>query len=87
MRQNARKVLDAFARGEAAAGDSKRTITTDGSVVYSYRMPIAARRADGSVVVVEYIDAPTATTKSQVRACEAEFPNARRVPRDRVLAD
>lgn len=84
MRKNAERVLQAFADGKPAVGDSRRTVHTDGRVVYSYRMPIAARLTDGTVIVVRYADAPTATTKSHVRACERSFPAAERGTSDEV---
>ncbi len=43
MRKNVRKVIEAFKRGEAAIGDSKRTIWTDGTTIFSYSTAIAIR--------------------------------------------
>lgn len=43
MRKNVRKVIDAFKLGLPAVGDSKRTIWTDGKVIYSYTTAIAVR--------------------------------------------
>ena len=85
MRKNAIHVLDSFAGRRSANGDSKRTIHTDGETVYSYAMAIMRRRFDGSIVLVAYADAPTATTRAHVRACETRYPEAVRVPRDAVL--
>lgn len=73
MRRNISKVIEAFKAGKAATGDSKRTCWTDGETVYSYAMPIAKRSANGSIAIINYSDAPTATTRSQVRALETAF--------------
>lgn len=77
MRKNMAKVIAAFEQGLAASGDSKRTCYTDGDRVYSYAMLIAERTADG-IRIVEYASAPSATTRSQVRALEVSFPGATR---------
>jgi hypothetical protein len=76
MRCNAKKVCDKFAAGKAGAGDSKRTISTDGQKVYSYRMPIAARTLSGGVAIVAYDDGPSRTTRSHIRALMQAFPDA-----------
>lgn len=70
MRKNAAKVIKAFLSGNAAIGDNKETISTDGHVLWSYKMPIAARTVSGKYLLVEYDEAPSATTRSHVRACE-----------------
>lgn len=75
MRQNASKVIEAFKVGQAAAGDSKRTISTDGTTILSYAMPIA-RRVDGVVQVIDAKKAPSNTTRAQIRACMVAFPEA-----------
>lgn len=77
MRQNMQRVIEAFKAGTAAVGDSKRTCWTDGTTVYSYAMPIAKRSANGSIAIVRYEDAPTNTTRSQVRALVAAFSTYR----------
>ena len=64
MRKNAEKIIGAFL-DKAAAQD--KTLRTDGATVWSYAMPIA-RWEDGRVHVLAYRDAPTATTRSHVRA-------------------
>lgn len=79
MRKNMSKVIEAFKAGKAATGDSKRTCWTDGTTVYSYRMPIARRTDAGAIQVVAYGSAPTATTRSQVRALQIAFPGAAEV--------
>lgn len=79
MRKNMAKVIEAFKRGESAVGDSKGTCSTDGTTVYSYRMPIARRLDGGAVQIVAYSSAPTATTRSQVRALQVTFPFAAEV--------
>lgn len=65
MRKNARKVIEAFNEGKPFNG---QTIYTDGSVIFSYRMAIAEIRSDGSVWILPYENAPSATTKSHIRA-------------------
>jgi hypothetical protein len=72
MRKNIQKVLSAFNVRQSAAGDSKKTCWTDGTTLYSYAMPIAWWDA-GKVKVIAYTDAPSRTTKSQVRACQIFF--------------
>jgi hypothetical protein len=76
MRANAKKTLALFVAGKSGAGDSKRTISTDGTRVYSYRMPIAIRTESGQVAIVAYSDAPSNTTRSHIRACQVTFPDA-----------
>ncbi len=78
MRKNAEKVIKAFLEGKRAQGDSKKTIHTDGRVLYSYAMPIAAHTANG-VELIEYERAPSATTRSQVRAASFLIKDAIRV--------
>lgn len=77
MRKNISKVIEAFKAGREAIGDSKRSCSTDGTTVYSYRMPIARRVSGGAIVIVAYDDAPTPTTRSQVRALQIAFEDAR----------
>lgn len=72
MRKNMQTVIAAFIAGKPA---KEKTCWTDGDTVWSYRMPIAHRAADGTVYIVNYIDAPTVTTRSQVRALERSFPS------------
>ena len=73
MRRNILKVLQAFEDGKPAAGDSRGTCWTDGRKVYSYRMVIAGRTDEGTIVIVPYDAGPSRTTKSQIRACEVFF--------------
>lgn len=49
MRRNVEKVLKCFKEKKACVGDSGRTISTDGHVIYSYELPIAARGVNGAV--------------------------------------
>lgn len=67
MRKNAQAVIEAFNAGKAKHGE---TIRTDGRTIWSYAMPIAEVRSDGSIWILPYEDAPTNTTRSHVRACE-----------------
>jgi len=73
MRKNMQKVIAAFLSGKAASGDSKRTCSTDGSTIYSYAMPIAWKKSDGTIETAPYKTAPSATTRSQIHACELAF--------------
>lgn len=77
MRKNIAKVIEAFKAGKAAKGDSKGTCRTDGTEVYSYRMCIARRLESGRVAIVPECDAPSMTTKMQIRALMWEFRNQR----------
>lgn len=81
MRKNIRAVIQAFLAGRPAVGDSRRTCWTDGAILYSYAMPIGWREHPkyGCVAVVAYECAPTATTRSHVRALETEVPDALRI--------
>lgn len=78
-RKNMSKVIEAFKAGKSATGDSKRTCSTDGTTVYSYRMAIARRTDAGAIQIVAYSAAPTATTRSQVQALRVAFPRAAEV--------
>lgn len=83
-RKNATQVIEAFKVGKATApaketgrgGPSagsvgyRNAIWTDGTCIYSYKMKIAERLDDGTIWIVEYSKAPTATTRSHVRACQ-----------------
>jgi len=66
MRKNCTKVVDAFLEGRAY---SEKSISTDGTTIFSYAMPIA-RRVAGEVHVLGG-RGPTVTTSQhlgQVRA-------------------
>jgi hypothetical protein len=69
MRKNAEKVLNAFEKGESCNG---QTISTDGDKLYSYSMLIG-KRESGRISLVEYESAPSATTRSHIRAAEQFF--------------
>lgn len=68
MRANMRKVLDLFLVGRPGQGDSKRTVHTDGTTMWSYSMPIATRIKSGKIQIAPVEQAPTRTTRSQIRA-------------------
>ena len=70
MRKNAQKVLQAFAENKPKKGDS---ISTNGSEVFSYNMLIARTSPTGGVELLVYADAPSATTRSHIRAVEEFF--------------
>lgn len=74
MRKNIASVIDAFHHEETYR---EKTCRTDGKVIYSYSMVIAVRAADGAVVVIDPKHAPTATTRSHIRAVLKAFPGAR----------
>ncbi len=80
MRKNIEKVIAAFIAGNAA---NEKTCMTDGTVLYSYAMPIAAKTGDG-IFVVKDSAAPSATTRAQVRAVACAVPGAHRVEAIRV---
>jgi hypothetical protein len=77
MHKTHETIIKAFVRGEPAHDVMQKEvgayrISTDGSILYSYRMPIAKRIARGKQVsfqLVDYAQAPTATTRAHVRAC------------------
>jgi hypothetical protein len=78
MRKAHEKVIKAFSRGELAHDVLQKEvgayrIWTDGIQLFSYLMPIAKRIAHGKRVsfqLVDYSQAPTATTRAHIRACE-----------------
>lgn len=74
-RKNVTAVIDAFRDGRAKR---EATCHTDGDVVWSYGLPIAAR-IHGEVVVLDPTESPSRTTTSQIRAVLAELPNAQTV--------
>lgn len=73
MRKNAEKVLMAFAEGKPCNG---KTIKTDGVNLFSYAMKIAYKNEKGGIDLLEYEQAPTATTRSHIRAAESFFAPA-----------
>lgn len=70
MRKNIGKVIEAFRSGKAL---HDKTCSTDGSRIFSYRMPIAERRNDGSVSIVSEGESPSRTTTSHIRAVSLVF--------------
>ena len=67
MRSNVEKVLKCFKEKKACVGDSGRTISTDGRVIYSYALPIAARGVNGAVYHLTPGGGPhSQTTKQQI---------------------
>jgi len=68
MRANVRKVFRCWNDGKACSGDSKRTIWTDGKVIYSYNLPIRVV-VDGYVYQRSPMDGGMSiTTSTQVRS-------------------
>jgi hypothetical protein len=82
MRKNAQKVLNCFAQERACKED---TIRTDGQRVFSYGM-LVARRTSTGIELIEYNRAPSATTRSHVRALEQYFPKEVRVHEFEITA-
>jgi len=77
MRKNMQTVINAFVKGEAKNGDSKRTCWTNGRIIYSYRTPIAFRAEDGTVFVRDTWDTPT--TAMQISAIKYGVDGAKPV--------
>ncbi len=71
MRKNAEKVLQAFAKGKPCNG---KTISTDGMNLYSYKMLIARTNNTNGIDLLDYSQAPSATTRSHIRAVEYFYP-------------
>lgn len=82
MRRNIERVLKHFEQGRA---HTERTCSTDGQIVYSYRLPIAFRDRDGSVSVLDPSRSPSRTTSSQISAVREWFPDAEPVAGVRVV--
>lgn len=72
-RKNVEKVIAAFQRGEAVKGDAKGTISTDGTTIFSYALPIFRRNEDGALEMLVSLEGQSATTRSQIRAIEQFF--------------
>ena len=81
MRKNIASVIDAF---HAQEPFQEKTCRTDGRLVYSYGMLIAARAADGTVLALDPRFAPSATTRGHMRAVVTSFPDARVVDAIRI---
>lgn len=73
MRKNIASVIDAFHAGEWY---QDRTCRTDGRVIWSYGLPIAARMPAGHVLVLAVAAAPSRTTAGHIRAVQAALPAA-----------
>ena len=71
------KIIPAFLAGQASAGstatmaDSGVRLSTDGTRLYSYRMPIATRSKAGAIRMVRRETCPTKTTRRHWDACHA----------------
>ena len=78
MRANVKKVYEAWLAGTSKKGDSKATVWTDGTTVYSYSLPIA-RKMRGRFVVLERERAKkpgggiSPTTRSQIDAIRTQL--------------
>lgn len=81
MRKNIASVIDAFHNEEAYR---EQTCRTDGRLIYSYGMVIAARAPDGGVLVLDPRFAPSVTTRGHMRAVASAFPAVRIVDEIRV---
>ncbi len=73
MRKNIASVIDAFHAGEAY---QDRTVRTDGRVIWSYGLPIAARMSTGTVIVLAADGATSRTTAAHIRAVQKALPDA-----------
>ena len=67
-RKNIAEIINAFKAGSHAQCASCRT---DGHIVWSYAMPIAARAEDGRVMIVRR--GPSRTTNGQINSVRAAF--------------
>jgi hypothetical protein len=67
-----REVIDAFLAGKAKNGE---TCSTNGETIFSYRLPIAARRG-GRLLVLDRKHSPSNTTSGQISACMFALPGA-----------
>jgi len=81
MRANVKKTIQAFCRSERYIGgtnkDGRPTVWTDGDTIFSYAMPIATTiRGCGAVLLVNWDDAPTQTTKQHLSGVNQEFHRA-----------
>lgn len=78
------RVIQAFFQGRTAKDGN---VHAEGGVLYSYSMPIA-RMAAGVVEIVDYDDAPSATTKQHVRAVASSLlgQRTRTVPLTALVA-
>lgn len=65
------RVLAAFEKGKRA---SYSTCSTDGTTFFSYAMEIARKLEDGNVVIVDESQAPSKTTRTQIKALKKAFP-------------
>lgn len=81
-RKNAANVINAFKAGVPC---QEKTIRTDGKIVWSYAMPIAAKAEDGIVMIVR--NGPTRTTNSQINAIKGAFDRYDLVESIRVTAE
>lgn len=70
-RKNITAVVRAFKAGHR---HTEKTCSTDGTKVYSYNLPIAARGPDGTVYIRKTWS--THTTNGQINAVKREFPDA-----------
>lgn len=77
MRQNMERVIEAFLAGKPAKGDAKNTCSTDGTIVYSYKMKIAERLKNGTIVIVPRENGPSRTTRAQIDALVQAFDHAK----------
>lgn len=69
MRRNVEKVWACFVARRACVGDSTRSISTDGTAIFSYGDPIARRGVDGNVYHLSPSEGKhTRTTMSQLRS-------------------
>lgn len=74
MQTGVRKTVEAFKAGKPCKPDSRRSIWTDGRVIYSYDTPILWRNA--AKVLVRNVKHYSVTTKRKQNQLCVAFPDA-----------
>lgn len=74
MTKDMERVLTAF---NCAKRETQGTLSTDGTMIYSYMFPIAKRMPNGSIKVI--YSYPSKTTQRAINDLAREYPNATRV--------
>lgn len=83
-RKNLKKVFSLWTANLAGNGDSKNTIWTDGTTIFSYAMPLMVRMPSG-IVLCKHGEAPTVTTSTQRNAL-AYLLSTNKIPFKEVTA-
>jgi len=82
MRKNAKEVLNFWLKGKAL---NRGSISTDGIYVKSYKLPIAVRNGDKSVVILNGDKSPSKTTTTHIRACYEFCLNVKEINYDNII--